>query len=161
MHAAVGDQPDEVDALGALQRGDQRLVAGERAVGDGVVDALEVLAHDRSRAEIEVTDLGVAHLPRRQADVLAAGAQLGVRVLGPQPVHDRRVGLRHGVALALGRQAPAVEDDEAHRRDAHTAAAATIAMKSSGSSDAPPTSPPSQSGSASSSPALSGFIEPP
>ena len=40
----------------------------------------EVLRDDRAGAEVEVADLGVAHLPRRQSDRLAARGQLRVVV---------------------------------------------------------------------------------
>ena len=46
----------------------------ERAVGDRLVDARQVLADDRAGAEVEVADLGVAHLPVGQPDGRAAGA---------------------------------------------------------------------------------------
>ena len=64
-------------------------------------------------AEVEVADLGVAHLPGGQADGLAAGGQLRVVVALPQPVEHRRVGERDRVARPVRRQPPAVEDDEA------------------------------------------------
>ena len=133
----------------------------QRAVRDGLVDPREVLRHDRAGAEVEVADLGVAHLPGGQPDRLAARGERGVRVLGPQPVEDGRVGERDRVARAVGREPPAVEHDEADGRDAHAVAASTIAAKSDGSSEAPPTSAPSTSGRASSSAALEGLQEPP
>ena len=72
VHAAVGDEPDQVHALGAsLQRRLQHLVLGQRAVLDRRVDAREVLRDDRAGAEVEVADLGVAHLPLGQPDALA------------------------------------------------------------------------------------------
>ena len=46
----------------------QRLVLEERAVLDRLVDPQQVLLDDRARAEVEVPDLGVAHLPLGQAD---------------------------------------------------------------------------------------------
>ena len=49
----------------------QHLVLEEAAVGDRVVDPRQVLLDDRAGAEVEVADLGVAHLPVRQADVAA------------------------------------------------------------------------------------------
>ena len=51
----------------AAQRVAQHLVLAERAVRDRLVDAREVLRDDRAGAEVEVADLGVAHL------ALAAG----------------------------------------------------------------------------------------
>ena len=92
--------------------------------------------------------------------------ELRVRVLGPEPVEDRRVRQLDGVAGAGRREPPAVEDDEA---DASTGgaepltarAAATICAKSFGSRLAPPTSAPSTSGWDRISAALSGFTLPP
>ena len=80
------------------KRGLQHRVARQRAVGDGLVDARQVLADDRAGAEVEVADLGVAHLPLGQPDRAAAGRQLRVRVARPEVVEDRRVGQLDGVA---------------------------------------------------------------
>jgi hypothetical protein len=59
-----------------------------------------------------MADLGVAHLPGREADRLARGLDRRVRIVGPDPVEDRRLGGRNGVAGTRRRAAPAVEDDE-------------------------------------------------
>src|SRR6185312_16758513 len=99
-------------ALGAVERRPQHRVAGERAVRAGVVDARQVLTHDGAGAEVEVADLGVAHLPVRQSYRTAAGGELRVRIRGPQLVEDGRGGERDGVARAGRRKAPAVEHDE-------------------------------------------------
>ncbi len=97
-----------------------------------------------------MADLGVAHLPRRQADRLARRGERRVRVLRPQPVEDRRVGEVDGVARARRGAAPAVEDDERDEREglhhAAAAAASQIAANDSTWSEAPPTSAPSTSG---------------
>ena len=66
------------------QAAEQRLVLEEAAVGDRVVDPGQVLLDDRAGAEVEVADLGVAHLPVGQADVAALGGELGVRVARPR-----------------------------------------------------------------------------
>ena len=39
------------------------------AAGDGLADARQVLHDDAAGADVEMADLGVAHLPIRQADV--------------------------------------------------------------------------------------------
>ena len=44
-------------------------------LGDGLGDARQVLVNDAPRAEVQVADLRVAHLPVGQAHVQAAGAQ--------------------------------------------------------------------------------------
>ena len=68
VHAAVADQPDQVHALVVAQRGLQHLVVEQRAVLDRLVDPREVLLDDRAGAEVEVADLGVAHLALGQPD---------------------------------------------------------------------------------------------
>ena len=40
--------------------------------GDGVGNARQVLHYDTARADVEVPDLRISHLPRRQADITAA-----------------------------------------------------------------------------------------
>ena len=71
MHAAGRDEPDQVQRSAALARRrarrPQRLVLEEAAVLDRLVDADEVLLHDRAGAEVQVADLGVAHLALRAA----------------------------------------------------------------------------------------------
>ena len=111
VDAAVGDQADQVQAAAravraALAGGAQRLVLEEAAVGDRVVDPRQVLLDDRPGAEVEVADLGVAHLPVRQADVAALGRELRVRIAVPELVEDRGVGLRDRVARARPARAP-------------------------------------------------------
>ena len=64
---------------GSVAGREQGGVRGERAVGDRVADAHERLRHDPSGAEVEVADLGVAHLAVGQADIGAGG---GERVCG-------------------------------------------------------------------------------
>ena len=162
VHATVGDEPDVVHARRVAQRRLQHLVLGQRAVLHRGVDAGQVLGDDRAGPQVEVTDLGVAHLPLGEPDARAHRGQRGVRVLGPQAVEHRRVGQRDRVPRAVGREPPAVEDHQRDRGHAHAGrAASTIAANDSASSEAPPIRPPSMSGCASSSAALSAFIDPP
>ena len=167
VDAAVGDEPEQVEpaagaAAGALAGRPQGLVLEEAAVGDRVVDPGQVLLDDGAGAEVEVADLGVAHLPFGEADVAPLGRELGVGELRPEPVEDRRLGDRDRVAGAGLGDAPAVEDDQRDGGDGgHYPAASTIAANSAGSRLAPPTRAPSMSGWAISSAALSGLTEPP
>ena len=122
VDAAVGDQAEQVEAAaraapGTLAGGEQRLVLEEAAVGDRVVDPGQVLLDDRPGAEVQVADLGVAHLAVGQADVAALGGEPGVREALPEPVEDRRLGERDRVAGPGLGEAPAVEDDERDRGD--------------------------------------------
>ena len=91
VHAAVGHEPDQVDALRPAERRLQHLVLGQRAVLDRGVDARQVLGDDRAGPQVEVADLGVAHLPLGQPDARPHRDQLRVRVLGPQLVEHRRL----------------------------------------------------------------------
>src|SRR5918996_12229 len=138
----------------------ESLVLEEGSGLDRAVDAHQVLEDDASRPDRQVADLGVPHLARRQADVLAGGAQRRVRVASPERVEDRGVGELDRVAGPGGRAPPPVEDDEGYERE-RRAAVSQIAVKESTSSDAPPTRAPSTSGWESSSSAFSGFTEPP
>ena len=71
VDAAARDQADQVQRSGAVARRracrPQRRVLEEAAVRDRLVDAGEVLLDDRAGAEVQVADLGVAHLARGQA----------------------------------------------------------------------------------------------
>ncbi len=70
VHAALGHEAHEVQRAappGGLVAGlHEDAVAEEVAVGDRLRDAREVLVHDAAGADVEVADLGVAHLARRQ-----------------------------------------------------------------------------------------------
>ena len=108
VDAAVGDEPDQVQpparglARARAQAAAQDLVLEEAAVGDRVVDPRQVLLDDRPGAEVEVADLGVAHLAVGQADVAAGGGERRVRVALPELVEGRRVGLGDRVAGPVG-----------------------------------------------------------
>ena len=73
VHAARRDEAQHVQRAAATARlpttaasstGLRRELAGR----DSVIDAREVLVDDASRADVEMPDLGVAHLPARQSD---------------------------------------------------------------------------------------------
>ena len=161
VDAALGDEPEQVNVaaarLRALEGADEHRILEERAVADRGVHPLQVLEQDPAGPDRQMADLGVAHLPGRQADRLAGGREGRVRVLAPEPVEDGRVRELDSIARAGRRAAPAVEDDERYEVDA----ARQIAAKESGSSEAPPTSAPSIEGWARSSAAFSGLTEPP
>ena len=162
VHAAVGDEPDEVQRsradASALAGGHQRWYLLKVDIGR-LADAYEVLRDDAARTDRQMPDLGVPHLPLGQTDGTPGRDQAAVGIVVPERVEHRRVRHVHGVAGAGRSEAPAVEDDQDDRLG-HEAAAA-IASRLSASSDAPPTSAPSMSGCASSSAAFSGLTEPP
>ena len=164
VDAAVGDEPEQVDVRAAvlrpLERPHEGGVLEERALLDRAVHALEILVEDAARANRQVADLGVAHLPLRKTNRSAGSVERRVGVAGPERVEDRRVGELDRVPGTRRRAAPPVEDDERYERESR-AAVSQIAVNDSTSSEAPPTSAPSTSGCASNSSAFSGFTEPP
>ncbi len=175
VHAAVGHEPDQVDPLGAGEGATEDLIRAELAVLDREVDPGEVLHDHRAGAEVEVADLGVAHLALGQADGAPARGQLGVRIALPERIEHRRGRERNRVPGPRLGDAPPIENDERRtgrrqcigpgRQRAHgpvaPPAALTIAANDSASRLAPPTRAPSMSGNASSSAALSALTLPP
>jgi len=71
MHAAIGEQSQYVQCLAVASRGFRCLGQGgigeEMAAADGAIDAGEFLVDDTAGADVEVADLGVAHLSARQS----------------------------------------------------------------------------------------------
>src|SRR4029078_6400834 len=96
----------------ALSGADEDIVLEEAAVGDRGVDPGQVLLDDRAGSEVEVPDLGVAHLPVGKADVVPRGGQSRVRVAVPEGGERGRLRLRDRVPRAGLGKPPAVEDDE-------------------------------------------------
>ena len=109
-----------------MQRGTRCLSRLYRAVDHGViadgagaachVDARELLMHHAAGADVEMPDLGVAHLPLRQAHGLPRRFELGVRAGFEQLVENRRGRQRNGISGTRGGQAQAVHDDQACRK---------------------------------------------
>ena len=116
VHAAVGHEAHDVQGLAVCLRVlhglDVDLVPEELAVLDLAGHLGQDLEDNAARADVGVTDLGVAHLALGQADVQPGGLQ---RRMGPavkEPVQIRGVGDVDGVALGGSRQAEAVHDDK-------------------------------------------------
>ena len=87
MHAAVGDEADQMARATAVPGGRDQLFQGRGlgngAVPDSVADARELLVHHAAGADIQMTHFRIAHLAVRQTYIAAAGAQKGVRSTGP------------------------------------------------------------------------------
>jgi hypothetical protein len=91
---------------------DERGPGGEAAVGDRGVDPRQVLQHGAPGSEVEVANLGVAHLPGRQPDRVLGGAERGMRPVAQEPSPDRHVRRGDGVGRRIGTDPEAVEDDQ-------------------------------------------------
>ena len=75
----------------AIEETGQRRLARERTIGDGLVDARQVLHHHAAGAQIGVADFRVSHLSGRQADMEFRGLQQRGRrgAKGPDGDHAR------------------------------------------------------------------------
>ncbi len=95
-----------VDQLG------QHRVVVERARLDRLVDPHDVHVDDAPRAQVQVPDLAVPHLPHRQTDVVLGSSDQRPGPALVDPVEVR--GARHpdGVSGLIGALAVAVEDDQ-------------------------------------------------
>lgn len=119
VHAAVGDESEEVEGAVALSRkldgAGENGIGEEGAVLDGGIDTGDVHADDASGTEVEMADFAVAHLAVGKSDVVVAGADEGVGVGGQELVVGGLAGERDSVAVSLRAVAPAVEDGEDNR----------------------------------------------
>ena len=79
----------------------QNAILLQFAVSDRFVDPGQVLINNPSRAEIEMTDLGISHLPFGQTDVLPARAQRRARIILIETVVKRRLREQGRVTILL------------------------------------------------------------
>ena len=121
VDAARRDEPHDVQRSAArlhpAHNREQCLVLEKVAVPDIARDARQLLVDYAARTDIGVSDLGVSHLPVRQADILAGCIDLIVLVFFQQAVDHRRLCHCDRVVLEIVRVAvaEAVHDDERHR----------------------------------------------
>ena len=152
---------------GAVDRLGEHGVVEQRAVLDRQVDARELLVDDAAGADVEVPDLGVAHLPLGQPDGEPGARERRPRAAREQPVEVGRVARasRRCPAGGSARPKPSMMTRSTRAGCSHAhgvvARRATMSANESASSAAPPTSAPSMSGSAKNMRAFSGLTEPP
>ena len=117
VDAAISHESDEVQrrVLRAIARVGELRNSEEAAVLDGDADARQVLQHHATRAEVEVADLGIAHLAVGKSDRPARGTEQRVGRSVPEFSPFRGVGERDGVGFALFTPPPAVENGEDDR----------------------------------------------
>src|SRR5260370_37544414 len=84
----------------------------EFAVLNHQIDACDVHVHDAASANVEMSDLAVAHLPLGQSDKRPAGMNERVGILPQQAVVGRLTGKSNGVGFGFGSVSPAVENGE-------------------------------------------------
>ena len=185
------DQADDVQAAvrsrARVARREQRRALEERAVGDRGVDPRQVLEDRPAGAQVQVADLGVAHLAGRQADRVLGGAQDAHAASAragrassasrprrsrrrpgrgpiPNPSRTTRTSGRGPCCAAVDASGPPAGRGVTRAAAACPAvspARATIPAISSALRDAPPTSAPSMAGSARNSPMVAVVTLPP
>ena len=133
VHSSVRNQPEKMEAMSASFR-EGFLRDGiplQLAVGEGFVDSGKILVNDPTRAEIQVADLRVAHLPFRQPNVETAGAQPSARVIAIEavvkwrPRQQRRIAIFFALLAAARIDSPTVANNE-NDRPRHEGSFATL-----------------------------------
>ena len=89
-------------------------IGEEAAVLDRGIHPGQVLVDDPAGAQVHVANLGIAHLPIRQADVAAFGMHQCVRAGRQQAMPVGQVGLCQCVVLDLLAVAPTIQDQQHH-----------------------------------------------
>src|SRR5690554_183571 len=88
----------------------QSRIARQAVVSDGLADTAKVLINDATGTDVHVADLGVAHLPIRQAYKFTGSLYVGMTANGVQVVPGRRIGAADGVVLGVLAATPAVKN---------------------------------------------------
>ena len=106
VHPAVGQQPVKMQfsaaRLCAAHGREQGFILKKCPVLDFLRDAGQLLIDDPARADVQMPHFGVAHLPVRQADVSARGAELRMGIFLPELFNIRAALDGDGVALPIG-----------------------------------------------------------
>ena len=114
VHAAVRHEAHEVHVhalrLGVLESRLHLRVLHDRTVLAGAVDLHQILIDHAARTDIEVSHLGVAHLPVGQPHVLAVGMQLRMGILLGHRRNICGMDGRNDVALGPVADAPTVQN---------------------------------------------------
>ena len=114
VHAAVRHEAHEVHVhalrLGVLESRLHLRVLHDRTVLAGAVDLHQILIDHAARTDIEVSHLGVAHLPVGQPHVLAVGMQLRMRILFGHRRNICGMDGRNDVALGSVADTPTVQN---------------------------------------------------
>ena len=123
VHAARRHQPQHVQLRAIGERGVDRLLQDrifeKFAAFDVRFDARVVLVNHASRADVQVADLGVAHLRGGQADPLFGGVYGGVGIRIPEEIPVRLARLADRVVVTLFAIPEAIEYDQQHRGYIH------------------------------------------
>src|SRR5579872_1826658 len=105
---------------------EQHRVLEQIAVLDHQIDARDVHMHDAARADVQMPDLAVPHLPLREADERPAGVDERVRIFPKQSVVGWFPGEGNCVGFRLSAVSPAIKNDKNERfRTGHNSASSS------------------------------------
>jgi hypothetical protein len=116
VNAAIRNQSEEMQLPSAhlcLFHGPRNSRVLLKCAGRNLrVDARNVHLHNAPRADVQVADLAVAHLPVGQPHKVVRGLNQRVGILGEQLVVGGLLSQRNGVVGGFGAIAPSVEDGQ-------------------------------------------------
>jgi len=119
VYPAGRNKTDEMAGATALfqrlDQGAERFGGFDTAGRNRVVDPRQVLHHNAACADVEMTNLGIAHLAIGQADIASRGPQERVRTCGPETIEIRGVSLPNGIVGRIFAPAPAIQYGQHHR----------------------------------------------
>lgn len=118
VHAAVGQQPQHMQAMACARAGKgigNHRVAGKCTLFDIQINPADVLLHHPACADVQMTHFGIAKLPARQAHGVFGGIQHAVRVTGAQGIPVGGMGMEDGVVVAIFAMAKTVKNQQQHR----------------------------------------------
>lgn len=93
----------------------QHRIGSKGTIFNGFVDPGEILVHNPARPDIEVTDLGIAHLADGQTHRPIVGHEPGCRILLGKEIHVGGFGNKGGIAGPRRSKPPAVKNSQQNR----------------------------------------------
>ncbi len=116
VDSAVRKEPGQVEpascGLGPGDTVEEHGVGEEIAIRDRLADPGQVLVDDPSRADVQVPDFRVPHLPLGESHRHAGGTDVGTGVVGAEARHVGGPRLDDGIVLTLGADPPTVQDHQ-------------------------------------------------
>ena len=109
MHAAIRDETKKVQPVTPrLGKGFlENLVRPELAIRDSLIDAGEILIDNTTGPKIHVANFGVAHLPIREPNIQATGAQGRSWIRGVEVIVKGSARQHRGITVLVSLFSPA------------------------------------------------------
>src|SRR5882757_4572027 len=119
VNAPIGDQAQQVQGAspfaGVLQRLHDHRMPEKFAGANEIVNARDVHVHHSSRADVQVTDFAVTHLPIGQADEVIRSMKQTMRIFRQEPVVTRLTRQCYRIGETLRTITPAIQNGEYNR----------------------------------------------